>query len=70
MPHKENAINNGNGAEELLTIDELSARLKVKKTWIYRHVSLKNLRVHKAGKYNRFYWSEVLEDLEAIRIGE
>ena len=51
----------------LLTQQEVAERLKVPMTWIYRQVSMGRLRCHKVGKYSRFYWSEILEDLEKMK---
>ena len=51
---------------QLLTMDEAAERLRVPKSWVYAQVSLGKLRVHKVGKYSRFYWHEILEDLEKM----
>jgi len=47
---------------ELLTVAELAARLRVKNSWVYEHAD--DLRVLRVGKYLRFRWDLVLEQLE------
>jgi len=47
---------------ELLTVDEVAERLRVRPSWVYKHAdALGALRV---GKYLRFRWQRVLERLE------
>ena len=48
--------------ETFLTIDELSARLKMKKSWLYtrtRETGPGSIPRRKAGKYLLFVWDEV-----------
>ena len=47
---------------ELLTVTEVAARLRVKSSWVYEHAD--DLRVLRVGKYLRFRWDLVLEQLE------
>jgi hypothetical protein len=47
---------------ELLTVPEVAARLRVKSSWVYEHAD--DLRVLRVGKYLRFRWDLVLEQLE------
>lgn len=55
---------------DLLTVDELAARLKVNPSWVFeqtrRRAKVRNkaktpLPCHRLGKYLRFYWPEVSE---------
>lgn len=48
--------------EELLTADELAARLKVPKRWVYTN-SQQGLPTIKVGHYSRFLFSDVLRYL-------
>ena len=60
--------------KELLTLEELAAALKVRKSWIYQHTRLKaNTIPHiHLGKYLRLYfddvmeWAKGLEELETL----
>lgn len=47
---------------ELLTVDDLAERLKVKPSWIYLHAN--ELRAMRLGKYLRFRWDLVLKSLD------
>jgi len=56
--------------EELLTIDELAAQLKVPKSWIYTHTRARTkprLPFIKLGKYLRFRLPEVYAYLDTLR---
>ena len=60
-------------SDELLTIDELADRLKVKKSFIYEHTRRRaNVRNERPlphirmGKYLRFNWTEVLNWLTEL----
>ena len=60
----------GEDWEELLTIDELAAQLKVPKSWIYTHTRARTnprLPYIKLGKYLRFRLHEVYAYLETLR---
>jgi len=48
---------------ELLNVEELALRLRVKESWVYRHAD--DLGVLRLGKYLRFQWPTVLERLDA-----
>lgn len=48
---------------QLLTVEELAARLRVKPSWVYSHAD--DLGVLRLGKYLRFNWQRVLECLTA-----
>lgn len=57
-------------AQELLTMDELAARLKVPRSWIYSHTRARTnprLPYIKLGKYLRFRLPEVYAYLEKLR---
>jgi excisionase family DNA binding protein len=41
-----------NKADDVLTVDELAARLKVPASWVYSHAD--GLRAYRLGKYIRF----------------
>ena len=47
---------------ELLTVEELALRLRVKRSWVYLHAD--TLGVFRLGKYLRFSWPRVLQHLE------
>ncbi len=49
---------------EILTVEEIATRLKVKTSWVYTHAD--ELGAYKLGKYLRFSWDRVLERLEAL----
>ncbi len=49
---------------ELMTVEEVAARLKLKPSWVYSHAG--DLGAYKLGKYLRFSWDRVLERLEAL----
>jgi excisionase family DNA binding protein len=48
--------------DEMLTVEELAARLRVKASWVYRHAD--ELGCYRLGKYIRFSWKRVLRSLE------
>jgi predicted DNA-binding transcriptional regulator AlpA len=58
---------------DILTPDELAARLKVKRTWIYKRMRQRNsgnpLPGLKLGKYWRFHWPSVCEWLQKQSAG-
>lgn len=49
-------------SEDLLTVGEVAARLRVPTSWVYGHAD--RLGVLRVGKYLRFRWDRVLERLE------
>jgi hypothetical protein len=51
--------------DELLTVEEVASRLRLKPSWIYRHS--RDLGAIHLGKYLRFRWSSVLQRLELVR---
>jgi excisionase family DNA binding protein len=51
-------------ADPLLTVDELAARLRLKRSWVYTHAD--ELGGYRLGKYLRFSWARVLERLERV----
>jgi hypothetical protein len=51
---------------EILTVDEVASRLKVKPSWIYTHAG--QLGACKVGKYLRFSWPRVLERLDKMLV--
>lgn len=53
---------------DILTPDELAARLKVRRTWIYEKMRKRSgspLPGIKLGKYWRFHWPSICEWLQA-----
>jgi hypothetical protein len=48
---------------ELLTVDEVAAKLRVPKSWVYSHAD--ELGAYRAGKYLRFDWRIVTQRLAA-----
>ncbi len=57
----EAAVRRDRDGGQLLTVDELAARLSVSRNWVYGHASA--LGVYRLGKYLRFSWPRVLERL-------
>lgn len=63
------------GNHELLTVEEMSARLKVPRSWLYRHTGVRggDFPVIRVGKYCRFYpdvvmaWIEKQNRAQAVR---
>ena len=51
-----------NTIPDLLTVEEIAARLRVKSSWVYTHAD--ELGALRLGKYLRFSWERVLEHLE------
>lgn len=53
---------------DILTVEELAARLKVKRTWVYEKMRQRgnnSLPVFKMGRYLRFSWKHVSAWLQA-----
>jgi hypothetical protein len=50
-------------SDELLTVGELAARLKIKPSWVYSHAD--DLGAFRLGKYLRFSLRRVMERLES-----
>lgn len=48
---------------EILTAEEVASRLKVKPSWVYYAAADGRLRSYMVGRYRRFIWQEVEEDL-------
>jgi len=57
----EAAVRRDRDGGQLLTVDEVAARLSVSRNWVYGHASA--LGVYRLGKYLRFSWPRVLERL-------
>jgi excisionase family DNA binding protein len=55
------AAGNGHSTTELLTPDELAAKLKLPVSWVYEQSRQGNIPTHKLGRYLRFSLTEVLE---------
>ncbi len=49
---------------ELETVDEIAAKLKLKKSWVYANAD--KLGAFRLGKYLRVFWPRVLECLEKM----
>jgi hypothetical protein len=47
---------------ELMTVEEVAARLKLKRSWVYSNAD--KLGAYRLGKYLRFCWPRVLECLD------
>ena len=47
--------------DQLLTVDEVAARLSVSRNWVYNHADA--IGGYRLGKYLRFSWPRVLERL-------
>jgi excisionase family DNA binding protein len=52
------------GREELLTVEDLAALLRVPRSWVYSHSG--DLGAYKLGKYLRFDWERVRERLAKL----
>jgi hypothetical protein len=52
---------------DLLMVEELANRLRVKPSWVYAHAD--DLGAYRLGKYVRFSWPRVLERLEQSTLG-
>jgi predicted DNA-binding transcriptional regulator AlpA len=58
---------------DILTPDELAARLKVRRTWIYEKMRQRSdnpLPGIKLGRYWRFHWPSVCESLQAQSVAD
>jgi len=54
------AANGDKGPDELLSPEELAARLKVPPTWVYEQSRQGKIPTHRVGRYIRFNLAEVL----------
>jgi len=54
------AANGDKGPDELLSPEELAARLKVPPTWVYEQSRQGKIPTHRIGRYIRFNLAEVL----------
>jgi hypothetical protein len=52
---------NQSNDQELLTVGEVAARLRVQPSWVYTHGDF--LGAIRVGKYLRFSWNRVMENL-------
>ena len=58
-------LDNVLSADEMLTVHELAERLRLPSSWVYSHAD--TLGVYRLGKYLRFSWNRVLEQLDNQR---
>ncbi len=49
---------------DLMTVEEIATRLKLKKSWVYSHAD--ELGAYRLGKYLRFAWPRVIECLDRM----
>jgi hypothetical protein len=49
---------------DLMTVEEVAATLKLKKSWVYANAD--KLGAYRLGKYLRFSWPRVLERLDRM----
>jgi len=49
---------------DFMTVGEIAATLKVKRSWVYAHAD--ELGVYRLGKYLRFYLPRVLQHLDQV----
>ena len=54
------AAKNGHSTAELLTPEELAAKLRVPRTWVYEQSRQGKIPTHRIGRYIRFDLAEVL----------
>ena len=47
---------------EIMTAEEVAARLRVRPSWVYYAARDGRLRSHRVGRSRRFLWEEVAED--------
>jgi hypothetical protein len=47
--------------QALLTVSEVAARLRVQSSWVYAHAD--SLGAVRVGRYLRFVWNRVMENL-------
>ena len=52
----------GERGGEFLTVEQVAFRLGVTRNWVYTHAG--ELGVYRLGKYLRFTWSRVLQQIE------
>jgi|SRR6516225_4877084 excisionase family DNA binding protein len=72
LPFDDDPFASGEASDELLTIDELAAMLKVHRSWIYLHTRKRSKTAipHvKIGKYLRFSEADVRRFLNRLRRG-
>lgn len=55
--------------DEILTTAEAAARLKVPPSWLKSQVRAGNIRSEKWGRYRRFRWNQLQEDLQQLTGG-
>jgi hypothetical protein len=51
-------------SSDILTVNEVADRLRVKASWVYSHAA--DLGAYRLGRYLRFSWIRVLERIEKI----
>lgn len=54
--------------DDVITVEELCARLKVNRTWVYEKLRKRDLPAFKIGRYLRFSWTEVSKWMEKRRV--
>ena len=52
-------------SSDILTVNEVAERLRVKASWVYSHAA--DLGAYRLGKYLRFSWMRVLDRMEKIQ---
>jgi hypothetical protein len=62
MGCREKGMNQAVTQDDLMTVSELAARLRVTASWVYTHAD--SLGVYRLGKFLRFDWDRVLDRLE------
>jgi len=55
---------NGHNTDPLLTPEELADRLKVPSTWVYEQSRMEKIPTRRIGRYVRFDFREVLDELK------
>ncbi len=66
LPNESSEDNTKKKQENLLTVEQLAAKLNIKKSWIYQRTRLGQTAIPhiKVGKYVRFDLAEVMKFLE------
>jgi excisionase family DNA binding protein len=54
--------------DDVITVEELCARLKVKKVWVYEKMRKHDIPAFKMGRYLRFSWTEISKWIECQRV--
>jgi excisionase family DNA binding protein len=54
--------------DDVITVAELCARLKVNRCWVYEKMRKRELPAFRMGRYLRFSWTEISKWLERRKV--